>query len=240
MMTIDINNENSFKIILRFLNILYLEDEENIKKNIKETLELIVSDVYDVETCEQANLVLKEKRIDIIISDINLKEESGLSFIKILREKNIDIPVILLTAYTDKSYLLEATKLKLVDYLIKPTDYKTLHNCLMKAAKEICQSGSFVVEFKNGIIYNVLNKRLFSKTEKNEFELTPKEIQLLDFLIKNSNRVSSYEEIKDNIWEDSSHLSESALKNLVNKLRKKIGKNGIINVSGIGFKVELV
>ncbi len=230
-------NKKTFKIILKYLNILYLEDEKNIRKNITETLNLIVSKVFDVDSIENAIKVLEKERIDIIISDINLKEENGLSFIKSLREKYIDIPIILLTAYTDKNYLLEATKLKLVDYLIKPTDFNTLNSSLNKAAEEIYFNGKFIIDFSDNISYNVLNKTLFFKDKKEELELTAKEIELLDLLIENHNKVLEYEMIKDSIWKNSIDVTDSALKNLVNKLRKKIGKDAIKNISGVGFKI---
>lgn len=236
-MKITTYNKKTFKIILKHLNILYLEDEKNIRKNITETLNLIVSKVFDVESVENAIKVLEKERIDIIISDINLKEENGLSFIKSLREKYIDIPIILLTAYTDKNYLLEATKLKLVDYLIKPTDFNTLNSSLNKAAEEIYFNGKFIIDFSDNISYNVLNKTLFLKDKKEELELTAKEIELLDLLIENHNKVLEYEMIKDIIWKNSIDVTDSALKNLVNKLRKKIGKDTIKNISGVGFKI---
>ncbi|WP_206732268.1 response regulator transcription factor [Halarcobacter mediterraneus] len=238
MMKITPNNKKTFKIILKHLNILYLEDEKNIRKNITETLNLIAFKVFDVESINDAIKVLEKERINIIISDINLKEENGLSFIKSLREKYIDIPIILLTAYTDKNYLLEATKLKLVDYLIKPTDFNTLNNSLNKAAEEIYLNGKFIINFSNNISYDVLHKTLFLENEKKELELTAKEIELLDLLIENHNKVLEYEIIKDIIWKDSIDITDSALKNLVNKLRKKIGKDTIKNISGVGFKIN--
>ena len=236
-MKIHFNNKKTFKIILKNLNILYLEDEDNIRKNITETLNLLTSKVFDVESIENAIETLRKERIDIIISDINLKEENGISFIKSLREKYINIPIILLTAYTDKHYLLEATKLKLVDYLIKPIDFNTLNNSLLKATEEIYLNGKFIIEFSNNIIYNVLNKTLFLNQEKKEIELTAKEIELLDLLIENNNKILEYTEIKNIIWPNSLEITDSALKNLINKLRKKIGKDTIKNISGVGFKI---
>ena len=94
--------------ILKNLNILYIEDEENIRINITKTLKILAKNVYDVETLKDANYFIKNKRIDIIISDINLGEDNGLDFIEKLRTYNKSIPVILLSAYTDTDYLLKA------------------------------------------------------------------------------------------------------------------------------------
>ncbi len=237
MITLEINNKNILKIILQKLNILYIEDEQNIRENIANTLKILCDNVYSVENIQEAEEIKKNVRIDIIISDINLNEENGLDFIKKLRGEKIDIPVILLSAYTDKEYLLEATKLKLVDYLVKPVDFKELNEALFKACQEIVSKANYIIDFENNISYNVLQKKLFNKSSNEEIALTAKEVHFLDYLIQNNQRVVSHQELKDNIWEDSFEATESALKNLLTKLRKKVGKESIKNISGVGFRI---
>jgi two-component system, OmpR family, response regulator VanR len=228
---------NTLNKILNNLNILYIEDEENIRINIKKTLNLFCENVFDVENIENAKSVLNKYRIDIIISDINLPDTSGIQFIKELRLIDKTLPIILLSAYTDKEYLLEATKLKLVDYLTKPIDFKSLNDALQKAVEEILDNSRYIISFQNNIEYNVLHRKLIETTNNLEISLTLKELDLLDYLIKNSNRVSSSEELKFSIWEDEQEATDSALKNLLNKLRKKIGKESISNISGVGYRL---
>ncbi len=232
------NNKKNFKIILNYLNILYVEDEKNIRENIEKTLKLMVSDVFSCKSIEEAQIIIENKRIDLIICDINLPGQNGLDFVERLRECKNNTPVILLSAYTQKDYLLKATRLKLVDYLVKPINFDELKDCLDKACEEIIEKGLFIVSFEENISYNVLQKKLFSKDAKT-IDLTHKEILLLEYLIQNNNRVVAHEEIKEHIWEDSFEASDSALKNLLNKLRKKIGKNSIENISGVGFRIHL-
>jgi DNA-binding response OmpR family regulator len=232
------SNINNFNKILKNLNILYIEDEENIRINIKKTLELFSEKVFDVEDISKAKDILSKNRIDIIISDINLPDTSGIEFIKELRKTDKTIPVILLSAYTDREYLLEATKLKLVDYLTKPIDFKNLNNALQKCVEEILDNSRYMITFKNNIQYNVSHNCLIDNNKKEEIHLTNKELDLLNFLIKNNNRICSADELKSAIWDDYLEATDSALKNLLNKLRKKIGKESIINISGVGYKLE--
>ncbi len=199
---------------------------------------MLCSRVYSVENIQDALLILEENRIDIIISDINLPKISGIEFIKNLRKNSSYIPVIFLSAYTDKDYLLEASRLKLVDYLVKPIDFNILHDALLKACEEIVKNGNYIVDFENNISYNVMNKILYHKKNNEEIDLTAKEIELLDYLITNHSRVVSHEEIKERVWDDSFDVTDSALKNLLTKLRKKIGKDCIKNISGVGFKIN--
>lgn len=224
--------------ILKNLTILYIEDEETIKENIKKTLLLFSNKIFDVKDIKSAKETLENQKIDIIISDINLPDETGIELIKEIRKTDKTLPIIILSAYTEKHYLLEATKLKLVDYLTKPMDFKTLQNALFKCVDEILENSRFIVSFKNRIIYNVLQKKLIDENKDEEISLTAKEILLLDFLIKNNNRVVPIEELKSVIWDDEFEATESAFKNLLNKIRKKIGKESILNISGVGYKLD--
>ena len=224
--------------ILKNLNILYVEDEENIKINMKKVLLLLCENVFDASNIEEAKDIIKKQRIDIIISDINLPDTNGIDFIKDLRKTDKTLPVILLSAFTDTKYLLEATKLKLVDYLTKPVDFKTLNNSLHSCVEEILDNSRYIISFKNNIQYNVLQKKLFDLNTNEEITFTSKELDLIDFLIKNSNRIVSTEELKSNLWEDYFEATDSALKNLLNKVRKKIGKESITNISGVGYKLS--
>ncbi len=228
----------NFNNILKNLNILYIEDEENIRINIKKVLLLLCENVFDVSCIEEAQIILKNERVDIIISDINLPNSDGISFIKELRKTDKTIPVILLSAFTDTKYLLEATKLKLVDYLTKPIDFKTLNNALQNCVEEILDNSRYSILFQNNIQYNVLHKKLIDLNTKEEITLTSKELELLSFLIKNNNRIVSTDELKSNLWEDYFEATDSALKNLLNKVRKKIGKESIINISGVGYRLD--
>ena len=239
MITLNRNNKNSFKIILSHLNILYIEDEKNIRENIAKSLEILVFKVFAVESIEETYEILRNNRIDLIISDINLPKKSGIEFVKEIRENNYYIPIILLSAYTEKEYLLEATKLKLVDYLVKPIDFNILKEALLKASQDIVENAMFIVDFDENTSYNVMHKKLYNNKTKEEIDLTAKEIELLEYLIKNHTRVISHEELKAEIWEDSFEATDSALKNLLTKLRKKIGKNTIKNISGVGFRIHI-
>lgn len=231
-------NNNNYTKILSNLNILYIEDEIKIRENVKETLKLFCENIFDVSNIEEAKSILEKHRVDIIISDINLPDINGIEFIKEFRKIDKKIPIIILSAYTDRDFLLEATKLKLADYLTKPIDFKSLHSALYKCVDDILENSRYIISFKNGIEFNVLHKKLFCKEKNEEVPLTSKELVLLEYLINNSNRVLSIDELKNYIWEDELEATESAFKNLLNKLRNKIGKESILNISGVGYRLE--
>ena len=122
-------NNNDLNILHEF-NILYLEDDENLLKHTKDILEDFVKNIYAVKTISEALDILLNKKVDVIISDILLKDENGIDFLKHIKNKNINIPTILTTAHTDTQYLLDAIRLKVENYIIKPINIKELLNSL--------------------------------------------------------------------------------------------------------------
>ncbi len=142
-------NNNDLNILHDF-NILYLEDDENLLKHTKDILEDFVNNIYAVKTISEALDILLNKKVDVIISDILLKDENGIDFLKHIKNKNINIPTILTTAHTDTQYLLDAIRLKVENYIIKPIDIKellnTLHDILLPIVqkKEIQKNNNLI------------------------------------------------------------------------------------------------
>lgn len=126
--------------ILHDFNILYLEDDENLLKHTHDVLEDFVNNIYAVKNSKEALDVLLNNKVDVIISDILLENENGIDFLKHIKEKKIYIPTILTTAHTDTKYLLDAIKLKVENYIVKPINIKellnTLHDLLLPIVQE--------------------------------------------------------------------------------------------------------
>jgi YesN/AraC family two-component response regulator len=116
--------------ILKEFNVLYIEDDTSLLKNLSEILEDFVKNIYTADNTTEAYKILKEKHIDVIISDILIGDKNGLEFISFLKQNGIEIPFILTTAYTETDYLLDAIKLKAVNYLVKPIKIKELLDSL--------------------------------------------------------------------------------------------------------------
>jgi DNA-binding NtrC family response regulator len=143
--------QNNDLNILHDFNILYLEDDENLLKHTHDVLEDFVHNIYAVKTSKEALDVLLNKKVDVIISDILLENENGIDFLKHIREKNIHIPTILTTAHTDTKYLLDAIKLKVENYIVKPINIKellnTLHDILLPVVqKKEIQKNIYVIK----------------------------------------------------------------------------------------------
>jgi len=126
--------------ILNQFNILYLEDDADLLKHTTDILEDFVNNIYPVKTSQEAMEVILSKKVDVIISDILLEGENGINFLKYIKErKGINLPTILTTAHTDTIYLLEAIKLKVENYIIKPIKVKELLDTLYDVLLPVVQ-----------------------------------------------------------------------------------------------------
>ena len=176
-------NNNDLNILHDF-NILYLEDDENLLKHTKDILEDFVNNIYAVKTISEALDILLNKKVDVIISDILLKDENGIDFLKHIKNKNINIPTILTTAHTDTQYLLDAIRLKVENYIVKPINIKellnSLHDILLPIAqkKEIQKNNNLIrtisaitdgkqVAIIKYILNNLDNENLFTASYSN-------------------------------------------------------------------------
>lgn len=205
---------------LKALTILYLEDEDSIRENISQTLDLIFNTTISVSNVDEAIIQYKLQKPDIILSDINMSGKNGIEFVQEIRETNKTIPVILLTAHTNTDYLIQANSLQLVNYLTKPVVFDELYNALIAACEEI-----------NGIIFTT---KITQEMYEN-YSLTSSEQKLFDIFIHSNNKILSVEEIKNQLWDDPLKATDSAFKSLLGKLRKKIDKDMIQNVPGVGY-----
>ncbi len=164
-------NKRNFDLLNNF-NILYLEDEPELLKHTSSVLEDFVNKIFPCLTCKDALKAIQNNKIDVIISDINLKHGNGIEFLKKLKfEMGYDFPAILTTAYTDTEYLLDAIKLKIDSYIVKPVNLKELLNNLHDVLLPKIQ------EYEMNRSYNII-KTISAISDG-------KQVELIKFIIKN-------------------------------------------------------
>lgn len=125
--------------ILKRLNILYVEDDDNVRNELENLLSKLFQNVYTANNGLNGLKVFKknENDIDIVISDINMPELSGIEMFKAIRLKNQAIPLVLTTAYSDKDFLSEAINIKVDAYIIKPIDVRNLIDALERISNNV-------------------------------------------------------------------------------------------------------
>ena len=225
--------DKELKEKLKTLTLLYVEDEEGIRKNITDSLRYYLKDVYEASNGEEGYLIYKEKSPNIILSDIHMPILNGIEFIKKIRQNDRSTPVVMITAHTDKEYLLEAVELHMEKYLVKPIELDLLFEVLAQCVKMLEINKIIKLNIDDNYSYNFDKKELYYKNEN--VILNKKEMLFFEVLIKNQNRVTTYEELQNEVWGDDI-MTDSALRSLVRNLRKKLPTDIIINLSGLGYR----
>lgn len=193
--------------ILNNFNVLYLEDDRSLLTHTKDILDDFVAEVYAVNSSKEALEVLEKEKIDVIISDILLENENGIDFLRSIKDDmNLNIPTILTTAHTDTKYLLDAIKLKVENYIVKPINVKELLNTLHDILFPIIQTQE--IQKHSNVI-----KTISAITDSKQVEVIKYIISNLD---KESQLMSSYSDIMNDI-----SISKPTLIKLFKELSEK-------------------
>lgn len=222
------------------LSVLFVEDEDVIRDNyclyLKKYFQKVLTASNGIDAYEY---YLKHKP-DILILDINIPKLNGLDVLKKIRENDFTTKVIILTAHTDVSYLLEATELKLSKYLVKPISRKELEEALDFVIEEMSK---YKITNTKKI---VINKEFYWDIETIELiknnktiDLTTQEKRILKLFFENINRTLDYETIVRVVWNDIEDDKIDSLKTAIKNLRKKLPYDLIQNKYSFGYKLSI-
>ena len=222
--------------MLKNFTVLYVEDEEMVRKNAVEFLSRVCKRVLQAKDGKEAIKIWSDEKPDIIITDINMPRLNGLDMAAYIRAQDKDVQIIVATAYSETEYLLHAVELQLVKYIIKPITKDKLVQALEMSMELIEDKSKFNLQLSSSCSYNAYDKTLLDQGKK--IKLTKNETLFLDLLAHHNSRVVNYEEIEDAIWAYEG-MSQDAIRSLVRGLRKKIPEGTVENISGIGYKIHL-
>ncbi len=227
--------DEKYEILLNESSILLAEDEENVRESFKKVLLLYVNEVFTAKDGAEALELYSKHQPSIIITDIKMPKLNGLEFIKKIREKNQDIPIIVTSAYTDQDFLLESIKLSLVEYVVKPIKEQDLSRLLKECAQKLYEKSKTIVKLENDSLYDFENKIFIH--QKKSIPLTQKEVEFFEILLAHRGNLVTKQDIEDKIY-IYEEAPPSALKNLVFKLRKKLKVDIIKTVGKLGYTIK--
>lgn len=219
--------------------ILFVEDDQVIRENYVTYLKMFFSEVFEAEDGEKAYELYKLKKPDIMIIDINIPKLNGLDLLERIRENDYSTKAIMLTAHSDKSFLLKAVGLKLTRYLVKPVSRKDLKEALKLTIDEVLKFNVITVQkidLPDDYSWDFQLKEL--KYHNVIVELTNKEKIFLELLFSHKNRVFTYDEISEYVWGCDESIPLNGLKNIVKRLRKKLPEDTILNIFNEGYKIN--
>lgn len=120
------------------LTVLYVEDDEEASENMKEILESLFYKVYTAKDGEEGlALFFDLENIDLVITDISMPKINGIQMSEKIREKNLDIPILIISAYSEMAYFIELIQVGIDGYLLKPLEKEQFINTLYKAIQKV-------------------------------------------------------------------------------------------------------
>ena len=221
--------------------ILVVDDEAKIREVIREYSEFNGFEVTEAEDGMSAVGLVKLNNYDIIIMDVMMPRLDGFSACKEIK-KIKDIPVIMLSARGEEYDKLFGFELGIDDYMVKPFSPKELmarvNAVLARHNSSSQQETNEVMEF-GGLVIDIPGRSVSVDGEK--IELTPKEYDLLFFLVENKNIALSRDKLLQDIWGYDFFGDDRTIDTHIKNLRNNLGpyRDHIVTLRGVGYKFEV-
>ncbi len=206
-------------------HILIVEDE----KKIADTLKVGLSEQgYEAKVAYDGNIGLKiflHGHFDLIILDINLPGMNGFELCKLIRKSNEQVPVLMLTSMSQMNDKVEGYDAGADDYLVKPFEFRELLLKMRVMLRRTLNQQSPVGNILKAadLSMNLDSKEVFRGF--NKIKLTAKEFQLLEYLLRNKNRVVSRADLAINVWDIDFDTNTNVIDVYISYVRNKVDKN---------------
>ncbi len=230
------------------LSIIFVEDHKELRDNVSEILKNFFKVVDVACDGEEALTMYKDyydensKYYDIVISDIQMPRLNGIELTEKIYDINNSQIVVILSAFDDSDYLLQLINLGIEQFIKKPIDFQELLRILLNTAKKFQYSTNqtaidtaITVKLDTTFTYDRDNNSLFNNNEN--IYLTKYEIIFMQFLTQHIGKIYSNEEIVANYISLNESLDIQNIRKLVSKLRKKLPKDSLESIYGIGYKI---
>lgn len=221
--------------------ILVVDDEDKIRAIIRKYAEFEGYEIDEAPDGLQAVRLCKKETYDLIILDIMMPEMDGFATCKEIK-KTMDVPVIMLSARGEEYDRLHGFELGIDDYVVKPFSPKELmmrvkvvigrnkQNTIANPKRDIFEAEGLVVDF-TGRTVSVNGKRV---------DMSPKEYDLLFYLVKNRNIALHREKLITDVWGYDYYGDDRTLDTHIKLLRSSMGeyRKFLITLRGVGYRFE--
>ncbi|MPV77439.1 response regulator [Campylobacter hepaticus] len=220
------------------LIILVVEDEAKARESLINILSNRFSKVIGAQNGDEGFKKFKKfKKFkpDLVITDIAMPIMDGLDMAREIKEISNDVPIVVLSAYSEKERLLRSIDIGIDKYLIKPIDIEELFKVLDSLVDEKIEV-NMLVKISKEYQFNKTKRTLIHNGE--EIVLTKKELAFVSLLLKQPGVLVLHEDIKKNVW-IGEHVSDTAVRTFIKRIRDKVGEEFIKNVPSLGYRINI-
>ncbi len=219
--------------------ILVVDDEINIRRVVREYAEFEGYEVEEAENGMEAVELVKERHYDLIVMDIMMPKLDGFSTCKEI-SKYKSVPVIMLSARGEEYDKLFGFELGIDDYVVKPFSPKELMARIKAVIKRNTQVETEIPEkmFFDGLEIDMAGREVY--VDKKRAAMTPKEYDLLFFLVKNKNLALTRDRLLEEVWGYDFFGDDRTVDTHIKMLRNSLGpyRKFIVTLRGMGYKFE--
>ena len=220
--------------LLKTLKILIVEDEKRIAQLLKDAISDYFFSVVIAKDGIEGLKKFQTFKPDIIITDIMMPLSDGLDMTIKIKELDSFIPIIILSAHSDKEKLLKAIDVGISKYFIKPFDPEEVIEHINKIAPSLHKQKQVLL--KEDFIFD--NNTMSLYKDNSLITLTKREKEFLFLLIKNKNTIVSNQYIKEVLWDEE--VNDERLRTFIKRLRLKTSKSIVENISAQGYLISIL
>jgi len=221
--------------------LLLVEDDDAIAEPLARALRREGYEVDHRRGGRDALRAAEEGGVDLVVLDLGLPDLDGVEVCRRLRRDHPDLPVLMVTARAEEVDAVVGLDAGADDYVTKPFRLAELQARIRARLRRPAPEPEVEVRERNGVRVDAAARRAW--VDERELELTTKEFDLLDLLVKEAGRVVPRERIMREVWDEHWHGSTKTLDVHVSWLRRKLGDDPaapryVTTVRGVGFRFE--
>jgi two-component system response regulator QseB len=217
------------------MRILLVEDDALLGDGLKAALKQEGYAVDWAQDGEEGDLALRTEPYDIVVLDLGLPGLSGLEVLDAVRKRGSDVPVLVLTAQDTSKDRVKGLDLGADDYMVKPFSIDELCARIRSVLRRA--HGRSTPMLTHGDLVMDVSGRTVALDGEN-MELSAKEFAVLHQLLENQGRVISKGRLEEGMYDWESELESNAVEVYVHHLRKKLGKDLIRTIRGVGYVID--
>lgn len=214
--------------------LLLLEDDIQLNDTIKQFLELKGYEVYCAFDGFQAEDIVYEKRIDLMLLDVKVPHLNGFDFLKSLRKEGKRIPAIFITSLNSIVDVEKGFEVGCDDYIRKPFALKELLIRVESVLKRSFGTYTDKIQISEKLFFDT--KKLLLENGNERVPLKAKELKLLSLFLQNPNEIITYDTINTTLWDYDEEPSSGSLRTYIKILRSNIGKDKIETIKNVGYR----
>lgn len=220
---------------LKQLNLLYIEDDPIQRETLSPILEMLVKKLFIAKDGLEGLEIFKKQNIQVILTDYEMPNLNGHQIAKEIRNISSKIPIIILSAHSEKKMLMNAIEVQALEYIEKPLDEMKIIESLHSAYLKLEENNLIEMRINDSLDYSFVDQQLY--LHNLPVALSKRENRMLLLLLQNRSTLVLKDHFSSYVFDDQI-VSDNVIRNTIYKLKKKIGDGIIETIPDIGYMIR--